>query len=68
LNIIEHLWEYLDRRVRTRQTPPTNLMELWDALVEEWGNIEQDYIDRLFDSMPRRIAAVIAAKGGYTKY
>ena len=41
LNPIEHIWELLDRRVRARAIPPTNVRELAGALVEEWGNISQ---------------------------
>ncbi|PRD27402.1 UNVERIFIED_CONTAM: hypothetical protein NCL1_35463 [Trichonephila clavipes] len=33
-----------------------------------WNSLPQGDIQNLFDSMPRRIAALIAARGGYTKY
>jgi hypothetical protein len=68
MSIIEHVWDYLDRRVRTRTSLPRNRTELWDALVEEWGNVEEDYITRLYESMPRRVQALLDAKGGHTKY
>ncbi|KAK3897501.1 cfc5a8f4-dac1-4dd6-82b6-ad4bda0bf72b [Staphylotrichum tortipilum] len=38
------------------------------CLEECWEGIEQAEIDRLIDSMPRRLAAVKAARGWYTKY
>jgi hypothetical protein len=41
---------------------------LWAALVEEWGNIEIDYIEKLYESMPRRVEALLLAKGGHTKH
>ncbi|GFS69882.1 transposable element Tcb1 transposase [Trichonephila clavipes] len=33
-----------------------------------WNSFPQTDIQNLFDSMLRRIAALIAASGGYTKY
>ena len=68
INIIKHVWDYLERRVRTRSPLPQNRVELWEALVEEWGQIEDEYITNLYESMPRRIQAVLEAKGGNTKY
>jgi hypothetical protein len=39
LNLIEHVCDLLDRRVRARAIPPRNVQELAGTLVEEWGNI-----------------------------
>ena len=33
-----------------------------------WMGITQDYLENLYQSMPRQMQAVIAAKGGHTKY
>lgn len=66
LNPIEHLWGTLKRRVADRK--PTNTASLKTVITEEWDNIDQSVIKRLVESMPRRIQAVIAAKGGHTKY
>jgi hypothetical protein len=63
LNIIENLWDYLDRQIRKRDPLPTNLDELWVAIQEEWNAIPQSYIDTLYDSMPRRVSQVYAAEG-----
>jgi hypothetical protein len=68
MNIIEHVWDYVDRRVRTRPILHRNKEELFKALLEEWAAIEQEYIDKLFASMPGRIAALIKAKGKYTRW
>ena len=68
MNIIEHAWEYLERRVHSRTPLPRNLGELWEALVEEWGNIEDDYITKLYESMPDRVQALLEAKGAHTRY
>jgi hypothetical protein len=68
MNIIEHAWEYLERRVRSRTPLPRKLGGLWEALVEEWGNIEDDYITKLYESMPDRVQALLEAKGAHTRY
>ncbi|KFM68745.1 Transposable element Tcb1 transposase, partial [Stegodyphus mimosarum] len=54
LNLLEHVWDMLGRRVTARQQPPTCLSELRRALLFEWCNIPQDQIDNLILSMPRR--------------
>ena len=39
------------------------------ALDECWTkDIEGEFLESLWESMPRRVAAVMAAKGWYTKY
>jgi len=68
MNIIEHVWEYLDRRVRTRSPLPRNQNDMWTALQEEWAQIEMEYIEKLFQSMPERVATLVKAKGAYTRY
>jgi transposase len=68
LNIIEHVWDQLDRLLRVRTQLPRNQDEMWEALQEEWKNISQDFLDTLYESMTRRVQAVIKAKGGNTKY
>ena len=68
LNPIEHVWDLLDWRVRARAIPPRNVWELAGALVEEWGNISQQELANLVQSMRRRCAAVLNAAGGHTRY
>ena len=66
MNPIEHLWDDLDRRVRSLQPAPQALQELQQALEQEWGRIPLDRIRRLIESMPRRVRAVLQANGGTT--
>jgi transposase len=68
MNIIEHVWDYLDRKVRTRSPLPKNRNEMWAALLEEWTDIEEEYIEKLYQSMPDRVGALLKAKGSWTKY
>ena len=68
LNPIEHLWQHLKRRPGGHPTPPGGILELWERVEKEWEVIPQSVCRDLVVSMPRRVAAVIKAKGGYTKY
>ena len=68
LNPIEHAWSMLSRRISRRTPRPWNLAQLATALKEEWQAIPQEKIAKLVDNMPRRINAVLKAKGGFTKY
>ncbi|GFY05579.1 uncharacterized protein TNCV_4402461 [Trichonephila clavipes] len=49
-------------------TPPTFLLELRRALLDEWCNIPQDQIDNLILSMSRPCKACIASSGRHTSY
>lgn len=68
LNPIEHLWDQLDKRVRMRQPAPQTLLQLQQALQEEWQRIPQVQIQRLIQSMRRRVTTVLQANGGHTRY
>ncbi|GFY08670.1 transposable element Tc3 transposase [Trichonephila clavipes] len=68
LNLIEHVWDMLGRGIAARQPPPTCLLELRRALLDELCNIPQDQIDNLILSMPRRCKACIASPGRHTPY
>ena len=66
LNIIEAVWDYLDRRKLEKQ--PTTAEELWDVLRDAWNNIPVDFLQKVQDSISHRIDAVFKEKGSHTKY
>ena len=68
LNPIEHLWYYLKTQLAVYPETPKGTHELWERAQEEWEKIPVEKVQVLIESMPRRIEAVIKAKGGYTKY
>ncbi len=68
LNPIEHLWSYVKRKLGSYDVPAGGVIELWERFQHEWEAIPLQYVVTLIESMPRRIAAVLKAKGGHTKY
>lgn len=66
LNPIEHLWAVLDGNVPAERRSKT--ATFFNVLEEVWTNIDEDVLKTLVESMPRRLQAVIQAKGGHTKY
>jgi hypothetical protein len=68
LNPIEHVWDMVGRRVKARISAPANLRDLSAAVIQEWEEIDQDVIQHLFEGMPRRMEAVIQARGGNIRY
>ncbi|XP_042896442.2 transposable element Tcb1 transposase [Parasteatoda tepidariorum] len=65
---IEHVWDFVGRRLAHDPRPVASTDELWVRIQAIWNALPQTDIQNLFDSMPRRVAALIAARGGYTKY
>ena len=59
---------HLKRTLQGYPTPPKGVHELWERVEEEWNGILAETCQNLIESMPRRIKAVIKAKGGYTNY
>jgi hypothetical protein len=54
--------------MRNRFPAPTFLKQLQEVLQEEWHKIPLQIVQKLYESIPRRIAAVLKAKGGPTPY
>ncbi len=66
LNPIENLWSIVKRKMR--DTRPNNADDLKATVKETWASIPPQQCHKLITSMPRRIEAVIKAKGAPTKY
>jgi len=76
LNPIEHAWPMLKATLQ-REYPDIATMrggpnavkrKLAEVLPDVWRSLSADFFQILCDSMPRRVAAVRANKGWYTKY
>jgi hypothetical protein len=68
LNPIENLWEIMKREIASEMI--TNKIQLIEKMIKVWhNNIDiQNNAIKCIESMPRRVEAVISAKGGITKY
>ena len=67
-NPIKHLWDELGWAISSMDNPPQNLDELHQALLDKWAQIPVQCLQRLVASMPWRLAAIIATRGGNTRY
>ena len=63
INPIEHLWVHLKKVLNQYPKPSKGVHELWERVVEEWNKLPPETCQNLIESMPRRIQAVIKAKG-----
>jgi transposase len=63
---IENAWAIINRRVQARE--PHNKEELTEVVLDEIKKFTQAEVAVLIDSFPRRCDAVIASRGGSTKY
>jgi len=68
LNPIQHIWDVVERKLRVLDVHPINLHQLQDAILSIWANISKERFQHLAESMPRRIKAVLKAKGEQTHY
>ena len=66
LNPIKHLWR--DLKIAVQRRSPSNLTALERICREEWEKLPKYRCAKLVASYPRRLDAVIAAKGASTKY
>ncbi|GBN34095.1 Transposable element Tcb1 transposase [Araneus ventricosus] len=67
-NPIENLWDILEHRLRGGSFLPSSVQCLSGKLLQIWTTISTETIQNLIETMPRRMRAIIRAKGGPTKY
>ena len=66
LNPVEHIWPVITRTLQ--RDIFTSKEDLWSSLDQAFQNLPRGDIVRLYGSMQRRVAAVIAANGAHTRY
>lgn len=69
LNLIENFWSYVERRVFDAGC--CDLVDFKACVKEQvgiWGPERKSYITKLYSSMPKRLAMVIAKNGGKSGY
>jgi hypothetical protein len=71
MNPIEHMWWKIKSIIRAKPIA-SNVKELWKLCLEAidwcWSPEGVEYAHKLVDSMPERVAALVRARGGYTRY
>ncbi|GFV87624.1 transposable element Tcb1 transposase [Trichonephila clavipes] len=65
---IENVWDLVGWRLARDPCPAASKDEFLLRIQAVWNSLPQAAIQNLFYFMPCRIAALIAALGGYTKY
>ncbi|KAF8834672.1 hypothetical protein BDN67DRAFT_865769, partial [Paxillus ammoniavirescens] len=55
-------------RLAEYKHPPNGMEQLWERIEVEWNKIPAAMCQGLIESIPRRVKAVLKAKGDYTKY
>ena len=67
-NPIEHIWDWIKREINSPEKNIRTLAELRTEIVTAWNAIQQNDIRRLISSCSRRVNALIAARGDFTRY
>ncbi|GFV44177.1 transposable element Tcb1 transposase [Trichonephila clavipes] len=68
LSPIENMWSMGAQQLTQITTPSETPDQLWQRVEAAWSAITQEHIQSIFESMPRRVVAVISNNGGYTGY
>ncbi|KAM4055516.1 DDE superfamily endonuclease [Hirsutella rhossiliensis] len=74
LNPIENVWKLLKESIMethlSSQTFQRTIAPSRSSVCSGWSveDLEEDTLNHLIESMPRRLQAVVAARGWYTKY
>ena len=66
LNPIENIWHIIKQQLRAREI--NSVDELWQQTQQMWRSISPQLCRKLITGMPRRMTAVIRARGYPTKY
>ena len=68
INIIENVWRSIKLRLERRLEDIRNRADLIRIVKEIWADIGSDDSKSLYNSIPKRLKAVIKAKGFITQY
>lgn len=68
VNLIEQLWDIIERSVYARNLALAILSQLWTVIEAVWFRISSGYFRRLVEPMSCQIAALLRVKRGPTQY
>lgn len=66
MNPIEHLWPRVTQMLGGKVF--SSRSDLLNELKRCFASIDPQFVNNLYESMPRRLAALRLAKGGHTRY
>lgn len=66
LNIIENMWSELKEKVGKHENKTLN--DLWESCKRVWMSIPNEYIHKLYHSIPSRIRTILKNKGDNGDY
>ncbi|GFW31546.1 transposable element Tcb1 transposase [Trichonephila clavipes] len=65
---IENMWSMVAQRLIQITSPAATPDQIWQRVDTAWCAVPQEDIQSLFESIPRRMAAVSSNHGGYSGY
>ncbi|GFV22738.1 transposable element Tcb1 transposase [Trichonephila clavipes] len=68
LSPIEDMLSMVAQRLTQLTHPAATPHQLWQRVEATWSAVPKEHIQSLFESMPRRVAAMISNNGCYTGY
>ncbi|KAH6922749.1 hypothetical protein HPB50_018789 [Hyalomma asiaticum] len=70
MNVIENVWGILKHNLSKMGLHTATPDELWQAIKSEWEKLkaDSDLVPALYDSLPRRMSAVVELCGDFTHY
>ena len=54
--------------IRGMDDPPSTVAKINNAVRQAWAAVRPGRVRTLVESMPRRVRALLAVRGGYTRY
>jgi hypothetical protein len=67
MNPIEHVWDFIGRKINQRNPKCQNIDALRTAILQEWQQFPQEQLRRLVRSMTRHATQLHNKRGGYTR-
>ncbi|GBN25451.1 Transposable element Tcb1 transposase [Araneus ventricosus] len=68
LNPMENIWNVMEQQLRAQTPPCPKISTLRDRCLDIWYNLSPVMYQALVASLPTRVAAVLKAKEGATRY
>ena len=68
LNPIEHLWAMMKRKLNCYPSAPKGLLDLWTRVIETYESFTTEECSKLYETMPRRMRAVVHGRGKWTRF